>query len=121
MKFSTAALAFLMAAGCAANIGAQEEVIQQKQVKLHHLIGEVVDPRGFPVEYAVVELRDGSSHRVLASTFADAQGRFSFADRKRGAQLEIRATQKGFNPAIYEIVIREMGKSKIRIVLFVAA
>jgi hypothetical protein len=58
---------------------------------------------------------------VLASTFADAQGRFSFADSKRGTQLEIRASQKGFNPSIYEIIIREMGKSKIRIVLAVAA
>jgi len=120
MKFATAALALLIVAACSANTGAQQAVIHQKQVKLHHLIGAVVDQRGFPVEYAVVELCDPSNHHVLASTFADAQGRFSFADQKRGTQLEIRTSQKGFNTTIYEVMVREFGRSKIRIVLPVA-
>ena len=101
-------------------MSARQTVAQQKLVKLHHLVGTVVDKRGFPVEYAVVELCDPSNHAVLASTFADAQGRFSFADRRRGTQLEIRASQKGFNITTYEIVVREFGKSKLRVILTVA-
>lgn len=120
MKFRKAAVALMTIVLFPATLPARQTVAQQKLVKLHHIAGVVVDKKGFPVEYAVVELCDPGDHHVLASTFADAQGRFSFADRKRGAQLEIRASQKGFNTTTYGIVVREFGESKIRIVLPVA-
>jgi len=120
VKPRTAAL--LLAALSPSFLPAQQTVVtHQKQVKLHHLVGTVVDPKGFPVEYAVVDLCDPSDHHVLASTFADAQGRFSFADQKRGRQFEIRASHAGFNIAQYEIVVTELGQSKIRIILPVPA
>ena len=120
MKLRVVAKACLFAALFSANLCATETVAHERQIKVRHLVGTVVDSRGFPVEYAVVELCDPSNHAVLASTFADAQGRFSFADQKRGHSFEIRASGQSFNITIYNVVIRELGKSKIRVVLTVA-
>ena len=120
MKSRKIAIALLSAAFFVGNLFATETVVHERQIKLHHLTGVIVDPRGFPVEYAVVELCDPNDHHVLASTFADAQGRFSFADQKRGHKFEIRASSHNFNLTIYNVVIRELGKSKIRIVLSIA-
>jgi len=93
------------------------EIIHQKPIKVHHLAGTVVDPKGFTVEYAAIELRDAKDHHSIATTFADANGKFYFADRKRGEQLEIRASQKGFQTVQYTVDIGTFGEMHIRIVL----
>ncbi len=110
-----AGLALLLLALSAVAPG-QDLLVHSKLVRLRHLQGTVVDPRGFPVEYAVVELRDVQDH-VLASTFADAQGRFAFSDKKRGQRFKIRASQKGFNLAQYTVAITFRGGWHMRVVL----
>ncbi len=117
MKTRGIAILLLSLLAMAAALQAQDLLVHAKPVKVRHLAGEVVDRRGFPVEYATVELRDAKDHHVLASTFADAEGRFAFADKKHGQRFEIRAQQKGFNLAQYTAVIAMRGWSHVRIVL----
>jgi len=81
----------------------------------------VVDRTGAPIEYAEIQLRDPADHPMLASTFADAKGRFAFADKKRGTQLEIRVSRNGFNILQYTLTIVAFGRDKIRVMLPVAA
>lgn len=92
-------------------------IVHEKPTRLRHLTGAVVDPTGGSIEYAVIELRNANDHQVIASTFADAQGKFSFADRKHGEKLEIRASRAGFNTVQYSVFIGPLGKSHLRIVL----
>ena len=120
MKSRSLFLGILLATLLSSELCAEELIFREKQIKLHHLAGTVVDPAGFPIEYATVELRDPKDNHVIASTFADAQGRFSFADHKRGEHLAIRASNRGFNIVQYNVVIRELGKSKLRVILTVA-
>lgn len=98
----------------------QEIIVHEKSIRLKHLAGTVVDAKGSSIEYALIELRDAGNHQVIASTFADAQGKFSFADRKRSDKLEIRASRAGFNVVQYSISIGTLGKGHLRIVLPVA-
>ncbi len=93
------------------------DIVHEKPLKVRHLAGTVVDPTGASIEYAEVELHDSGDHRLLASTFADAQGRFSFADRKRSEKLEIRARSKGFNAVQYSVLMATFGREHLRIVL----
>jgi hypothetical protein len=81
----------------------------------------VVDPKGFPVAYALVELREAGNHRILATTYADAFGKFSFADRKRGVQFLLRASLKNFDTAQYSVVESIVGKERLRMVLSIGA
>jgi len=81
----------------------------------------VVDSKGMMVKYATVELCSPKDHHVLASTFADGNGYFSFDDKKYGKRVEIRVSQKGFNPARYTAMIRPFGDQHMRLVLHVAA
>jgi hypothetical protein len=98
----------------------QADVVHAKAVRLRHLSGTVVDPKGMSVEYAFIELLNSADHRVLATTYADAQGKFSFADHKRGELLEIRASCKDFNSVQYTVSIAVVGKEHLRMVLPVA-
>jgi hypothetical protein len=99
----------------------QADVVHAKPIRVRHLSGTVVDPKGFSVEYAFIELLNSADHRVLATTYADAQGKFSFADRKRGEQLEVRASRAGFRRVEYNVSIAIVGKEHVRLVLPVAA
>jgi len=98
----------------------QDVIVHERPLHVRHFAGTVVDSKGMTVEYATVELRDPKDHRVLASTFADGKGYFSFDDRKYGKRAEIRAFQKGFNPAQYMVILKPFGDLHIRIVLSVA-
>lgn len=93
------------------------EIVHQKPIKVRHLAGTVVDPKGFTIEYAKIELLDVKDHHSIVSTFADANGKFYFADRKRGEQLELRASKKGFQIVRYTVNIGTFGESHLRMVL----
>jgi hypothetical protein len=99
----------------------QQTIVHERQLHLHHIQGVVVDRTGNTVEYAVVELCDPKDHHVIASTFADGNGKFAFEDRKRHTILEIRASAPGFNPVQYTIKMTRFGDSKMHVVLLVAA
>lgn len=72
------------------------------------------------VEFATIELRDPRDHRLLASTFADEKGFFSFDDKKYGNSVELRAYQKNFKVADYTAMRRPFGDVHLRLVLYVA-
>ena len=76
---------------------------------------------GPSVAYTLIELRDPTDHHILATTFGDGKGKFSFEDKPRGTKLEIRVSLKGFQIAQYEVVIGILGSEHIRVVLPVAA
>jgi hypothetical protein len=118
---ATMALLILLTAATVLHGQGQVDVVYAKVVRLRHLSGTIVDPRGMSVEYAFIELLNSADHRVIATTYADAQGKFSFADHKRGELLEIRASRKGFNSVQYIVSIAVVGKEHLRIVLPVAA
>jgi hypothetical protein len=99
----------------------QVDFVHSKPIRVRHLSGTVVDQKGVSVEYAFIELLNSADHRVIATTYADAQGKFSLADRKRGEQLELRASRAGFNRVEYTVSIAIVGKEHLRIVLPVAA
>ena len=93
------------------------DVFHAKAVRLRHLSGTVVDQKGMSVEYAFIELLNSADHRVIATTYADALGKFSFADHKRGELFEVRASRKGFNSVQYTVSIAVIGKEHLRMVL----
>ena len=72
------------------------------------------------VQYATVELHSPKDHHLIASTYADAQGNFSFDDRRYGKRIEIRAIQKGFNITQYTAMRRPFGDVHMHIVLSTA-
>ena len=98
----------------------QVDIVHAKAVRLRHLSGAVVDQKGMSIEYAFIELLNSADRRVIATTYADAQGKFSFADQKRGELLEIRASREGFKSAQYTVSIAVVGKERLRMVLPVA-
>jgi uncharacterized GH25 family protein len=100
---------------------AQYEVVHAKPIKVKHLSGVVVDPRGATVEYAEIQLLDHTNHHMLASTFADAKGAFSFPDKQRGTWLEVRVLKDGFNRVQYTVHIGFFGRDRMRLILPVAA
>jgi len=97
--------------------GGQAVIMHEVPLHVRHFSGTVVDSRGMTVEYATVELRDPKDHHVLASTFADGRGNFSFDDKKYGKRVEIRAFQKNFNITQYTAMRRPFGDLHIRLVL----
>jgi hypothetical protein len=112
--------ALILVLALCGSLHAAQEVVHPKPVRLRHLSGTVVDPRGFPIAYAIIELHGASGEQILATTFADAFGKFSFADRKRGDQFQLRASQKGFDTVRYSVVESLVGKERLRMVLPVA-
>ena len=118
---ATTTLLILLTAAMVLHGQGQADVVHAKAVRLRHLSGTVVDPKGMSVEYAFIELLNSADHRVIATTYADAQGKFSFADHKRGELLEVRASRKGFNSVQYTVSIAVVGKEHLRVVLPVAA
>ena len=97
-----------------------EEVIHEKPVRLRHLAGKIVDPKGLIVPYAYIELRSAADHHVLATSFADGYGKFAFAYRKFGETLEIRVSMKNFDPVQYHVVLHRIGFEELKVVLPVA-
>ena len=95
-------------------------VVHDRPLHVQHFSGSIVDSKGLMVEYATVELRSPKDHRLLASTYADAQGNFTFDDKKYGKRVEIRAIQKGFNVTQYTAMRRPFGDTRMHIVLTVA-
>ena len=104
----------------ALSLPAQNIVTHEKPLHLRHLAGTVVDPRGMTVPYALIELRDPGDNHVMASTFADGNGKFSFADRKRNESFALRISLAGFQITQYNISIATIGKDRMRAVLAVA-
>jgi hypothetical protein len=100
--------------------GGQTVIVHEVPLHARHFAGTVVDSKGMTVKYATVELRDPKDHHVLASTFADGNGFFSFDDKKYGKRVEIRAFQKNFNVAQYTVMRRPFGDVHIRLVLTAA-
>ncbi|HEX4322465.1 MAG TPA: hypothetical protein VHZ52_16245 [Acidobacteriaceae bacterium] len=98
-----------------------EDVIYSRPLHVRHFAGTIVDQKGMWIEYATVELRSPKDHHVLASTFANAQGFFSFDDKKYGKKIEIRAFAKGFNASQYTAMLRPFGDGQMRIVLHVGS
>jgi hypothetical protein len=94
-----------------------EDVIHEKPIRLHHLAGRVVDRKGIAIPYSAIEMRDAKDHHMLATTFADANGNFSFADRKHGEKLELRISLKGFNTSQYTVYLEFFGNERLRAVL----
>jgi hypothetical protein len=97
-----------------------EVITHARPLHVRHFAGTVVDPRGLTVEFATIELRDPRDHRLLATTFADENGFFSFDDKKYGKMVELRAYQKNFKVADYTAVRKPFGDVHIRLVLSVA-
>ncbi len=96
---------------------AQNEMVHEKPLRLRHLSGVIVDQKGLFIPYPAVELRDANDHHVIATTFADGNGRFSFADRKPGERLEIRFTRKGYQPVQYTIDLARIGHETMKAVM----
>jgi hypothetical protein len=94
-----------------------EDVIHEKPIRLHHLAGRVVDRKGLAIPYSAIEMRDAKDQHVIATTFADANGNFSFADRKHGEKLELRISLKGFNTSQYTVYLEFFGNERLRAVL----
>jgi hypothetical protein len=117
---ATTVLLILLTAATVLHGQSPADVIHAKALRLRHLSGTVVDQKGMSVEYAFIELLNSADHRVLATTYADAQGKFSFADHKRGELFEVRASRKGFNSVRYTVSIAIVGKEHLRMVLPVA-
>jgi hypothetical protein len=113
-------MALILLAVFSAPLHPQADVVHASPIRLRHLVGTVVDSRGLAVAYSAIELRDAQSHQVLATTFADGNGKFFFADRKRGDQLELRISLTGFKSVQYTIQISALGKPHLRAVLPVA-
>ena len=110
-------LVFFAAFSVAVCAQGNEDVIYGRPLHVRHFAGTIVDRTGMWVEYATVELRSPKDHRVLASTFADAKGFFSFDDKKYGKKIEIRAFTKGFKASQYTAMLRPFGDGQMRIVL----
>lgn len=117
VKRFTLGLLLVVALSTIACAQGNEDVIHGNPLHVRHFAGTVVDRTGMWVEYATVELRSPKDHRVLASTFADAKGFFSFDDKKYGKRIEIRAFAKGFNASQYTAMLRPFGDGQMRIVL----
>jgi len=98
----------------------QSIVVHERPLHVQHFSGSIVDSKGLMVEYATVELRSPKDHHLLASTYADAQGNFSFDDKKYGKRIEIRAIQKGFNVTQYTAMYRPFGDVHMHLVLTAA-
>jgi hypothetical protein len=111
---------FIFLTAFSAAVPAQEVVEHPKPVRLRHINGVVVNAVGNSIPYALIELRDATDHHVLATNFADGNGKFSLPDRKRGEQLEIRASIAGFKSAQYAISMALIGKERLRVVLLAA-
>jgi len=116
-----AAIALILLTALCVQLPAQQLIIHEKPIRLRHLSGTVVDPTGASVAYTLIELRDPADHHILATTFGDAKGKFSFDDKQRGTKLEIRVSCKGFQIVQYEIAMGILGSEHIRVVLPVAA
>ncbi len=97
-----------------------EVVVHQRPIHVRHFAGKIVDVKGMTVEYATVELHDLKTHRLLASTFADGKGYFAFDDKKYGKRIELRVIQKGFDVAVYTVMLKPFGDQQIRLVITVA-
>ena len=112
----------MLSIACQAALQSQGQEVIAHEIPLHvrHFAGTVVDSKGMTVEYATVELHDVRNHRMLATTFADGKGNFSFDDKKYGKRVEIRAFQKGFNIVQYTVMRRPFGDIHIRLVLSAA-
>jgi len=95
-------------------------IVHEKPIRLRHIAGTIVDRSGMTIPYALVELRDAGDQHVMASTYADGYGKFFFADRKHGENLNIRISLAGFDPAQYSISIAKIGKERFRAVLELA-
>lgn len=91
-----------------------------KPLRLRHIAGVIVDPKGLFIAYPAVELRDANDHHVIATSFADGNGRFHFEDRKPGEQLEIRFSMKGYQPVQYTINMARVGHASMKAVMPVA-
>ena len=107
MKSARIAVTLLLFAILSVSLHAQADVVHANPIRLRHLVGTVVDSKGLAIAYSAIELRDAQSHQVLATTFADGNGKFFFADRKRGDQLELRISLTGFKSVQYTIQIAE--------------
>jgi len=115
------AIALILACLATVTQAQTQDLIHERPLHVRHFSGSVVDSKGMMVKYATVELCSPKDHHVLASTFADGNGYFSFDDRKYGKRVEIRVSQKGFNPSRYTAMIRPFGDQHMRLVLHVAA
>ena len=94
--------------------------VEDKPLRLRHVAGVIVDKRGFTIPYPAVELRSADDHHVIATTFADANGRFAFFDHKPGERLELRFSLKGYSPVQYTIEVARVGHAKMKAVMPIA-
>jgi hypothetical protein len=92
-------------------------VVEDQPIHVRHFAGTVYDSRGMTVEYATVEVHNPKTHQLLASTFADSKGYFTFDDKKYGKKIEIRILQKGFNPAQYTALLRPFGDQHLHLTI----
>ena len=124
MKFAYAALAIvaimLAAPGLHARAKKIKPVVDDQPIHVRHFSGTVVDSRGMTVEYATVEVHNAKTHQLLASTFADSKGYFTFDDKKYGKKIELRILQKGFKPVQYTALLRPFGDQHLRLTISAA-
>ena len=122
MKLRHIAPALLALAIASATLHAQgnETVVYEQPIHVRHFAGTVYDSRGMTVEYATVEVHNPKTHQLLASTFADSKGYFTFDDKKYGKRIEIRILQKGFKPAQYTAMLRPFGDQHLRLTIAIA-
>ena len=99
----------LLMVGSLPALGQDTVVVHERPVHARHFAGTVVDAKGMWVEYATVELRSPKDHHLLASTYADGNGRFAFDDKKYGKVIEVRVMRKGFAATQYTVVRKPFG------------
>jgi hypothetical protein len=115
------AAALVILAQClAAHAQGNEVMVYEQPIHTRHFSGTIVDPRGMTVEYATVELRSPKDHHLLASTFADGHGFFSFDDRKYGKRVVLRVIQKNFDMVQYTAILRPFGEEHLRLKITIA-
>jgi hypothetical protein len=97
-----------------------ELIVIERPFHARHLAGVVVDTTGEVVSGAVVEERDPTFNRVLASTTTDANGHFAFQDAHFGVTYQLKARAKGFNPIQITVRLRHFARAELRIKLWIA-
>ena len=116
MRFLSFTTAILIAILCvAAQAQGNEVTVYERLIHVRHFAGTIVDQRGMTVEYATVELRSPKDHHLLASTYADGRGFFTFDDKKYGKRVVLRVIQKNFNMAQYNAILRPFGDEHLRL------
>lgn len=95
----------------------QKPIIYDKPVRLRHLVGTVLEPRGFTVEHAKLELWDPQSRKLIQTTFSNPFGSFGFTNPDSLKELEIHVSCQGYQSVQYTVELNHHGAKELRVTL----